>query len=97
MVNENFQTSIPHVYAAGDVIGFPALASTSMEQGRLASCHIFGVPEIFRPTSFLMAIYTIPEISMVGATEEQLTRDKMPYEVGICPLRGTGQRTNAGR
>jgi NAD(P) transhydrogenase len=83
-VNEHFQTEIPWVYAAGDVIGFPALASTSMEQGRLASSHIFGqaspIPENLIP----YGVYTIPEISMVGATEEQLTRDKIPYEIGIA-------------
>ena len=83
IVDENFRTSIPHVYAAGDVIGFPALASTSMEQGRLASCNIFGVSGKIVPNLIPYGVYTIPEISMVGATEEQLTRDKVPYEVGI--------------
>jgi NAD(P) transhydrogenase len=82
-VNENFQTSVPYVYAAGDVIGFPALASTSMEQGRLASCHIFGVAGTIPPNLIPYGVYTIPEISMVGATEEQLTHDKVPYETGI--------------
>lgn len=84
IVNENFQTTIPHVYAAGDVIGFPALASTSMEQGRLASCHIFGRASNIPPNLIPYGVYTIPEISMVGATEEQLTRDKIPYEIGIA-------------
>ncbi len=83
VVNENYQTAIPHVYAAGDVIGFPALASTSMEQGRLASSHIFGVGGAIPPNLIPYGVYTIPEISMVGATEEQLTRDKIPYEIGI--------------
>jgi NAD(P) transhydrogenase len=83
IVDENYRTSVPHVYAAGDVIGFPALASTSMEQGRLASCHIFGVCGTIPPNQIPYGVYTIPEISMVGATEEQLTRDKIPYEVGI--------------
>jgi NAD(P) transhydrogenase len=83
-VDENYQTSVPHVYAAGDVIGFPALASTSMEQGRLASCHIFGVPGNIPPNLIPYGVYTIPEISMVGPTEEQLTREKIPYEVGIA-------------
>ena len=82
-VNDNFQTAISHVYAAGDVIGFPALASTSMEQGRLASCHIFGVPGKVPPNLIPYGIYTIPEISMVGPTEEQLTSNKVAYEVGI--------------
>ena len=84
IVNENYQTAIPHIYAAGDVIGFPALASTSMEQGRLASSHIFGTVANIPPNLIPYGIYTIPEISMVGATEEQLTRDKIPYETGIA-------------
>ncbi len=83
-VNESFQTEVPHIYAAGDVIGFPALASTSMEQGRLASCHIFGVPGERMPEIFPYGIYTIPEISMVGRTEEKLTVEKVPYEIGIA-------------
>jgi len=84
LVNENFQTAVPHIYAAGDVIGFPALASTSMEQGRLASCHMFGQPGRMPPNLIPYGIYTIPEISMVGQTEEQLTREKVPYEVGLA-------------
>jgi NAD(P) transhydrogenase len=82
-VNECYQTDVPHIYAAGDVIGFPALASTSMEQGRLASCHMFGAPSQHMPELFPYGIYTIPEISMVGQTEEKLTAAKVPYEVGI--------------
>jgi NAD(P) transhydrogenase len=82
-VNKNYQTAVPHIYAAGDVIGFPALASTSMEQGRLASCRIFGAPSEHMPELFPYGIYTIPEISIVGKTEEQLTAAKIPYEVGI--------------
>ncbi|MDR3747874.1 MAG: Si-specific NAD(P)(+) transhydrogenase [Acidobacteriota bacterium] len=84
IVDETFRTSVPHVSAAGDVIGFPALASTSMEQGRLASSHIFGIASNIPPNLIPYGVYTIPEISMVGATEEQLTRDKIPYEVGIA-------------
>jgi len=86
-VNENFQTDVPHIYAAGDVIGFPALASTSMEQGRLASCHMFH--ELANSTSALFpyGIYTIPEISMVGQSEQQLTQQNIPYEVGIARYR----------
>jgi NAD(P) transhydrogenase len=80
----SFQTAVPHIYAAGDVIGFPALASTSMEQGRLASCHMFGAPMEHMPGLFPYGIYTIPEISMVGQTEEKLTAAKVPYEVGIA-------------
>lgn len=84
VVNDRFQTEVPHIYAAGDVIGFPALASTSMEQGRLASCDMFGLPFQHIPGLFPYGIYTIPEISMVGQTEEQLTREKVPYEVGVA-------------
>jgi NAD(P) transhydrogenase len=83
-VNEHYQTSVPHIYAAGDVIGFPALASTSMEQGRLASCRMFGAPSEHISELFPYGIYTIPEISMVGQNEEQLTAAKVPYEVGIA-------------
>jgi NAD(P) transhydrogenase len=83
-VNEHFQTAVPHIYAAGDVIGFPALASTSMEQGRLASCHMFDKAGKMPPNLIPYGIYTIPEISMVGHTEEQLTNDKIPYEVGLA-------------
>jgi NAD(P) transhydrogenase len=83
-VNEYFQTTVPHIYAAGDVIGFPALASTSMEQGRLASCHMFGKPGRMPPNLIPYGIYTIPEISMVGQTEEQLTRKNINYEVGLA-------------
>jgi NAD(P) transhydrogenase len=83
-VNENFQTMVPHIYAAGDVIGFPALASTSMEQGRLASCHMFSKPGKMPPNLIPYGIYTIPEISMVGQTEEQLTKEKIAYETGLA-------------
>jgi len=83
-VDEHFQSAVPHIYAAGDVIGFPALASTSMEQGRLASCHMFGTPGKIPANLIPYGIYTIPEISMVGQTEEQLTRDKICYEVGLA-------------
>ncbi|HYM08059.1 MAG TPA: Si-specific NAD(P)(+) transhydrogenase, partial [Terriglobales bacterium] len=83
-VNEHFQTAVPHIYAAGDVIGFPALASTSMEQGRLASCHMFGKPGKMPPNLIPYGIYTIPEISMVGQTEEQLTNESINYEVGLA-------------
>jgi NAD(P) transhydrogenase len=83
-VNEHFQTAVAHIYAAGDVIGFPALASTSMEQGRLASCHMFGKPGKMPPNLIPYGIYTIPEISMVGQTEEQLTKENINYEVGLA-------------
>ena len=83
-VNEHYQTEVPHIYAAGDVIGFPALASTAMEQGRLAVCHAFGVPTRSLPELFPYGIYSIPEISMVGKTEDQLTKAGIPYEAGIA-------------
>ena len=82
-VNEFYQTAVKHIYAAGDVIGFPALASTSMEQGRLAGCHMFGGHGESRPETIPYGIYTIPEISMVGKTEQELTAAKVPYEIGI--------------
>jgi len=83
-VNEFHQTDVPHIYAAGDVIGFPALASTSMEQGRLAACHMFEIPFQHMPALFPYGIFTIPEISMVGQTEETLTANRIPYEVGVA-------------
>ncbi len=83
-VNDDYQTAVPHVYAAGDVIGFPSLASTSMEQGRLAACSMFGVECRHCPELLPFGIYTIPEISMVGQTEKQLTDTKVPYEIGVA-------------
>ena len=83
-VNEHYQTEASHIYAAGDVIGFPALASTAMEQGRLAVCHAFGVPTHSIPELFPYGVYAIPEISMVGKTETQLTDANIPYEAGIA-------------
>lgn len=82
IVNDDYQTTVPHIYAVGDVIGFPSLASTSMEQGRLAACHAFGIETQSVPGLFPYGIYTIPEISMVGRTEEELTELGVPYEVG---------------
>ncbi|MGD0140552.1 MAG: Si-specific NAD(P)(+) transhydrogenase [Tepidisphaeraceae bacterium] len=86
-VNANYQTEVPHIYAVGDVIGFPALASTAMEQGRLAVCHAFGAPTRSIPELFPIGIYAIPEISMVGRTENQLTTAGIPYEAGIAQYR----------
>jgi NAD(P) transhydrogenase len=86
-VNADYQTEQPHVYAVGDVIGFPALASTSMEQGRLAACHAFGEPTSSIPDLFPYGVYSIPEISMVGKTEAQLTAAGIPYEAGIAQYR----------
>ncbi len=84
IVNEHYQTSAEHIYAAGDVIGFPALASTSMEQGRRAMCHAFGVDTTGFNKLFPFGIYSVPEISMVGKTEEQLTKEAVPYEAGVA-------------
>lgn len=86
-VNEHFQTSVDHIYAAGDVIGFPALASTSGAQGRLASAHMYGVKDDSLNVPLPYGIYSIPEISYVGLTEEQLTQQEIPYESGIARYR----------
>ena len=86
-VDENFQTAVPHIYAAGDVIGFPSLASVSMEQGRLASCHALNHPTTSAPELFPYGIYAIPEISFVGKNEGQLTEEDVPYEVGVANYR----------
>lgn len=86
-VNGHYQTAQPHIYAVGDVIGFPSLASTSMEQGRLAVCHAFSVPATSVPELFPYGIYTIPEISMVGRNEEELTGEGISYEVGKARYR----------
>lgn len=86
-VNEHYQTSLPHIYAAGDVIGFPALASTSGAQGRLAAAHAFGIREKPNNVPLPYGIYSIPEISMVGASEEELTKAEIPYETGVARYR----------
>ncbi len=82
-VNEHYETSQPHIYAVGDVIGFPSLASVSMEQGRIAVAHAFNKPISSHSDYFPFGIYTIPEISFIGKTEEQLTDEDVPYEVGV--------------
>lgn len=87
LVNEHYQTEVPHIYAVGDVIGFPSLASTSMEQGRLAAAHAFGIQTNSIPELFPYGIYAIPEISMVGKTEEELTEAGIPYEIGKAHYR----------
>ena len=86
-VNENFQTAASHIYAVGDVIGFPALASTSMQQGRHAACHAFGHPDHTDTGLLPYGIYAIPEISMVGRNEEELAKTGTPYAVGIAHYR----------
>jgi NAD(P) transhydrogenase len=86
-VNTHFQTEVDNIYAVGDVIGFPALAATSMEQGRLAAYHAFGEPSNAMHATMPIGIYTIPEISYVGKTEAELTDAAIPYEVGISRYR----------
>ena len=86
-VDAEYRTSQPHIYAAGDVIGFPSLASVSMEQGRLAAAHAFGTALHSDPAFYPYGIYTIPEISFIGKTEEQLTDEDVPYEVGVAYYR----------
>ena len=86
-VDKFFRTSVPHIYAIGDVIGFPALAATSMEQGRLAAYHAFGEISGDIDTSMPVGIYTIPEVSYIGRNEAELTASATPYEVGISRYR----------
>lgn len=83
IVDEKYRTNIPHIYAVGDVIGFPALASTSMDQGRVAVAHIFQTEDLKHlPTFFPYGIYTVPEVSMVGITEEEAKKQKLNYCTG---------------
>ncbi|MFJ6185210.1 Si-specific NAD(P)(+) transhydrogenase [Streptomyces sp. NPDC092295] len=86
-VDEHYRTEVPHIYAVGDVIGFPALAATSMEQGRAAAYHACDEP--VNPMHHLqpIGIYTIPEISFIGRTEDQLTKERVPFEVGVSRYR----------
>ncbi|MDT7724596.1 MAG: transhydrogenase [Actinomycetota bacterium] len=86
-VDENYRTPVPHIYAVGDVIGFPALAATSMDQGRLAAYHAFDEPTNELASLQPIGIYSIPEISYCGATEAELTSSSVPYEVGIARYR----------
>ncbi len=87
-VYKDFRTKVPTIFAVGDVIGFPSLASVSMEQGRIAAARAFGDEEIIsNPSFYPYGIYTIPEISFIGKTEEQLTEEDVPYEVGVAYYR----------
>jgi NAD(P) transhydrogenase len=87
-VDEHYQTKVDHIYAVGDVVGFPSLASVSMEQGRVAAAHAFGdMAASSNPSFYPYGIYTIPEISFIGKTEEQLTGEDVPYEVGMAYYR----------
>lgn len=97
-VNQNFQTSVPHIYATGDIIGFPALASTAMEQGRLASLHMFTSPKP-QGHSFLFpyGIYTIPEISVIGKSEQDLKKEGIPYAIGVAKFAETAKGQMIGQ
>jgi len=86
-----FRTEQPHIFAAGDVIGFPSLASTSMEQGRIAACHAFGEPAQAPPEFFPYGIYSVPEMSTVGMTEEEVREKAIPYECGVARFRETSR------
>ncbi|HVC47556.1 MAG TPA: Si-specific NAD(P)(+) transhydrogenase [Terracidiphilus sp.] len=91
-VDENYQTKVPHIFAVGDVVGFPSLASVSMEQGRIAAARAFDDHAISsNPSLYPYGIYTIPEISFIGKTEEQLTDEDVPYEVGMAYYRETAR------
>jgi NAD(P) transhydrogenase len=86
-VDEAFRTAVPHIFAAGDVIGYPSLAATSLEQGRLAACQAFGIEARPMAHHFPIGIYAIPEISMVGPPEHELTAARVPYETGVARYR----------
>ncbi|MGA8453744.1 MAG: Si-specific NAD(P)(+) transhydrogenase [Candidatus Acidiferrales bacterium] len=95
-VDADFRTIQPHIFAVGDVIGFPSLASVSMEQGRIAAARAFGLPVQTDPASYPYGIYTIPQISFIGKTEEQLTDSDVPYEVGVAYYREIARGQIAG-
>ena len=88
---QTFQTAVPNIYASGDVIGFPSLASTSMEQGRVAACHAFGMPLPPPPQTFPYGIYAVPEISTVGQSEEEVRKSGIGYECGVARFRETSR------
>jgi len=90
-VDADFRTKVPGIFAAGDVIGFPSLASVSMEQGRIAAANAVGLKIQSNPATYPYGIYTIPEISFTGKTEEQLTEEDVPYEVGLAYYRDTAR------
>lgn len=90
-VDEHFRTEVPHIYAAGDVIGFPSLASTSMEQGRHAACHAFGAPAAQSFSAYPFGIYAVPEMSVVGMTEVEAQAAGIGYETGTANFRETSR------
>ena len=95
-VDDNFRTKVEHIYAVGDVIGFPALAATSMDQGRLAAYHAFDEPGAKLLDLQPIGIYSIPAVSYVGATEVDLTKESVPYEVGVSRYRELARGQIAG-
>jgi NAD(P) transhydrogenase len=91
-VDEHYRTKVEHIFAVGDVVGFPSLASVSMEQGRIAAARAFDDhAATSNPSFYPYGIYTIPEISFIGKTEEQLTKEDVPYEVGMAYYRETAR------
>ena len=96
-MNDRYRTAVKHIYAVGDVIGFPSLAATSMEQGRLAACDAFGVTGQTMGKVLPIGIYTIPEISFVGRTEEELTDAAVPVRDRHRPVPGARSRPDPGR
>jgi len=88
---QTFQTNAPHIYAAGDVIGFPSLASTSLEQGRIAACHAFNASAHKPPEFFPYGIYSVPEMSTVGLSEEEAKEKGIAYECGVARFRETSR------
>ncbi len=88
---KSYQTAVPHIYAAGDVIGHPSLASTSLQQGRVAACHALETPTLPESPWFPYGIYSVPEISTCGMSEEEVKERGIPYEVGIARFRETSR------
>ncbi len=88
---KTYQTKVPHIYAAGDVIGHPSLASTSLQQGRVAACHALDTPTLPESPWYPYGIYSVPEISTCGMSEEEATERNIPYEVGIARFRETSR------
>jgi NAD(P) transhydrogenase len=89
VVTVTFPTCLPHIDAAGDVIGFPNLASTPKEQGRVAACHAFGIALSPPPETFPYGIYAVREISMVGQSDKQVGEGDVPYKCGVARIRKT--------
>ena len=91
MDRKTYQTCVPHIYAAGDVIGHPSLASTSIAQGRIAACHALDTPTLPESAWFPYGIYSVPEISTCGMSEEEMQERGIPYEVGVARFRETSR------